>query len=850
MRNKGSLKNVKLFAEARCGSLEEKRDFVLRDSMEPIFRLPDLNGGEKIYYGIYFASGKALYLNSFSLLETENPRNPINIIEARCDRDSYVNAEGVSVSWKLNSPGAITLRLIADLIGPDSSSAQIIDEDIDLEEGINILDRDRRLEFTGEGLYRIIYRFLDKDSALAQGSLFFDVGGEVRLTLRPDKRDYLQGDIIKLTARCFSSFDLKGSLKLFLDGGLVETRDLDIDGYKEFDFDIRISQIGSHRVHCSLVYDNKRIDSDGESLNILAKPNHSPVLFTIGEKKVVAGEALECFIKAKDIDGDRLFYSVAALPEGALFDVETGRFFWRPGYQQIGGHIVTFMANDGKDVALEKVKIIVTGYIPPQKPRPLAEPQKGMAPLEVNFSAEGIDREGRFVKYEWDFDGKGVYDYASLESGEAVFVYIEEGSFPAALRVTDSQGNTYEHKVSIDVTGNPDAPLAFLETAPLKGTAPCKVYFKGKAVSSSEICRYEWDFDGDGVYDASSTQSGDIVKTYTLPGRYKAGFKVTNSMGLSSSQDVLLEISSPEALDIEALISDYNGNAPVEIGFDASIDSLDPIQKYQWDFDGDGVFDFTSTDSPLASHKYYDPGLYRVTLRVTDAQNISSESRKEIRLGVFNIKGMKKGRMTVDVRKGKAPISVNFSLELGFGVTGVEYFWDFDGDHVCDLVSSLPEAGYTYYDSGVYTAEVNAKVGRHVVASCRETVYITNGKRDNRVSRPLDKFSLKKRQDVRKDKMNRIELSDRTSLVLPAGVLDRDDVVNIEKLRRDGVFKEIDVKEDIVPIGEYREYRFNNRNRTFTREMTISIPYVDEDDNGLVDEEDIDELTQIGRAHV
>ena len=64
--------------------------------------------------------------------------------------------------------------------------------------------------------------------------------------------------------------------------------------------------------------------------------------------------------------------------------------------------------------------------------------------------------------------------------------------------------------------------------------------------------------------------------------------------------------------------------APIE--FDPS-DSYDPdgtLVLYEWDFDGDGVYD-ESTESPdVVTFAYLTPGTYNVTLRVTDNDDITA----------------------------------------------------------------------------------------------------------------------------------------------------------------------------------------------------------------------------------
>ena len=61
--------------------------------------------------------------------------------------------------------------------------------------------------------------------------------------------------------------------------------------------------------------------------------------------------------------------------------------------------------------------------------------------LNGNGEIDG-NETNTLVKYEWDFDGDGVFDWNSTENGNTVHVYEKEGNYTAVLRVTDRDGMT------------------------------------------------------------------------------------------------------------------------------------------------------------------------------------------------------------------------------------------------------------------------------------------------------------------------------------------------------------------------------------------------------------------------
>jgi uncharacterized repeat protein (TIGR01451 family) len=50
------------------------------------------------------------------------------------------------------------------------------------------------------------------------------------------------------------------------------------------------------------------------------------------------------------------------------------------------------------------------------------------------------------------------------------------------------------------------------------------------------------------------------------------------------------------------------------------------IVKYEWDWEGDGIFDLDAGTNPIATHAYDQPGMYYPTLRVTDNNTLTNET--------------------------------------------------------------------------------------------------------------------------------------------------------------------------------------------------------------------------------
>jgi ABC-type amino acid transport substrate-binding protein len=68
----------------------------------------------------------------------------------------------------------------------------------------------------------------------------------------------------------------------------------------------------------------------------------------------------------------------------------------------------------------------------------------------VQFSGAGTD-DGSITKYEWDFDGDGIFEWSSNENGLTTFIYNNAGTYTVTLRVTDDGGKTATDSLTVTV---------------------------------------------------------------------------------------------------------------------------------------------------------------------------------------------------------------------------------------------------------------------------------------------------------------------------------------------------------------------------------------------------------------
>lgn len=324
----------------------------------------------------------------------------------------------------------------------------------------------------------------------------------------------------------------------------------------------------------------------------------------------------------------------------------------------------------------------------------LANPDRGSVPLEVAFTAE---MSGGFppYSYAWDLNNDGIVDDTRPSF---VQLYQTGGSYGVDLSVTDARGFTATASQTIEALV---APQVVASASPSEGTAPLDVAFSAVASDADgSIALYEWDFNGDGIVDQRSPSTASGAFRYETAGLYEARLIVTDNDGNASSD--LVVISVGVAPELTASVSPLTGDAPLLVTFSASAEDPDGVVvRYDWDFEGDGIIDFTDPSTGDTTHTYDVGGVYPATINVYDDTGLFAT-----RTFVVSVAGPPQALPRAYPTRGEAPLTVTFFSD-GTDIDGSpEYYdWDFNGDGSRDirLIASMNTA-YTYTAPGTYDA--------------------------------------------------------------------------------------------------------------------------------------------------
>jgi len=252
---------------------------------------------------------------------------------------------------------------------------------------------------------------------------------------------------------------------------------------------------------------------------------------------------------------------------------------------------------------------------------PRANVYSGPAPFTPTFYPDVIWADIPPACYQWDFDGNGTFEIQcgftdGARPDNRSFTYFEEGVYNVKFRVTLSDATFAEATLKVAATES------FASASPVSGTAPLTVFLHGIAADLSDpITLYEWDFDYAGAFSAdfSSTTNPNTVHVYTVPGAYDPVFRATHMSGAVVEHPIKrdeVRVTSPTGPT--AFATAAQGVGALTVNFTGSGLDDGQIVLYEWDFENDGVYDFSDPDDGNTSHTYPTAGEKIAAFRVTD----------------------------------------------------------------------------------------------------------------------------------------------------------------------------------------------------------------------------------------
>jgi len=275
--------------------------------------------------------------------------------------------------------------------------------------------------------------------------------------------------------------------------------------------------------------------------------------------------------------------------------------------------------------------------------------QKGARTLlpELNASASYDPDAGcgdTIIRYEWDLNFDGIYEFddavplhpltwEEIEMLVCGGLVLIDHPYPIMLQVTDSFGITDTDTATLTIlnsapevgaiTFDPPSPLPFGVT--VHASAPFT------DVNYGDIHTALWDW-GDGSTSAGivtePTSPGEVEgeHAYPAPGTYTVTLTVTDDEGAAQTETAVVTVENvpPVISGIGASNNPERAGTPVQAGATFTDGNPGDAHTATWDW-GDGVTTPGTVVPPhspglvTGEHAYATPGVYTLTLTLTDA---------------------------------------------------------------------------------------------------------------------------------------------------------------------------------------------------------------------------------------
>jgi PKD repeat protein len=303
-----------------------------------------------------------------------------------------------------------------------------------------------------------------------------------------------------------------------------------------------------------------------------------------------------------------------------------------------------------------------------------AKPVSGPAPLLVQFTDTS---DGHPNKWFWTF-GTGEYSVQQ----NPYYLYKTPGIYTVKLTVYNEAGSDTINR-TITVTTILVADFTANRTS---GTSPLIVNFTDLSIGTP--ASWHWIF-GDG----GNSSDQNPTHVFASPGTYSVPREVANKNGNSTETKVgYITVGQSLKADFEYSTSNTDNTAPLTVAFTDRSEG-NPIM-WTWRFD-DGYI--VNQRNPI--HNFPTPGIYNVTLTVTDLSGSNSITK------TLAVKSPLKAEFFAEPTTGSAPLTVVLT-DTSIGQPVQRYWIIMKGTEITLLNPGEQRQVFTFNEPGLYTVNL------------------------------------------------------------------------------------------------------------------------------------------------
>ena len=296
-------------------------------------------------------------------------------------------------------------------------------------------------------------------------------------------------------------------------------------------------------------------------------------------------------------------------------------------------------------------------------------------PLKRTFTDQSIGAD----EWNWDF---GDGNTSTVQN--PVHVYAAPGIYNVTLLVRNYTTGCSYSKTRTEQVVVEHANFNASDTVICRNN---DIIFTATGSNASNISSYDWTFGDGGIANGSPA-----THNYQVSGLYDVSLLITDINGCKDSliKQQYIRVNGPTAnFGVSATGSCLL--SAINFTDSSASDGIHPITQWIWDY-GDGIID-TLNAGPFL-HTYASPGIYTVTLHVTD-NNGCTDSIVKISLLTISTP---LATFTADTLSCPA-VPIHFINNSSGPAT---YIWDFgDGSTI-----TTPYPNHTYLTDGIYTVKL------------------------------------------------------------------------------------------------------------------------------------------------
>jgi PKD repeat protein len=241
--------------------------------------------------------------------------------------------------------------------------------------------------------------------------------------------------------------------------------------------------------------------------------------------------------------------------------------------------------------------------------------------------------DGQLVSYQHEGAGTGAGAFTSStlylmsRAGGALFgsgALDELAIYGGAL----STARIQEH---YEDNGTDPRPVASLEMTPSPARAGQTVTFNAakSSYTNGTIARYEWDLDGNGTYERTTT-TPTVTASYATAQTVNIGLRVVDSNGGWDYITQPLRVGNfPPEARIGATPSPALTGQTVTLDASHSTDQ-GAITDYRWDLDGNGTYETDTGSKPTVTTSSNTIGAHAVGVQVTDEGGLTATANTSV----------------------------------------------------------------------------------------------------------------------------------------------------------------------------------------------------------------------------